>query len=458
MKKILFNIPQGVQKTIWAHLLPKRFVREQAAFAYAQKHTQNGAEIFQCIDWFPVPPEGFVTQTRFHIELRDEVKASTIKRAHDLGASLVEMHSHLGRWPAAFSISDLLGFREFVPHVWWRLRGRSYLALVVCRSGFDGLAWLDNPNAPQHLDGIMAEDSLLKPTGPLVRSVILMTDLVYDRNIRFFGKDGQQKLAGAHVAIVGIGGLGTHVVQQLALLGVGHLTLIDDEELDVTNRNRYVGVRSDDPIPGSWKVDIGERLAKEINPGICAVPIRHSLVSPQAFEAVIKADYIFGCLDNEGARLVLNEICAAYSRAYFDLASDILPDGKYGGRVCVAWEGQGCLVCCGELDMAQAQADLETPEDRANREAIYGVPREALNQAGPAVVSINGVVASFAVSEFMLGVTGIRPPKRLCRYRGDRGIVVTVTDDQAPDCYYCKGIYGKGAASGVQKYLNAGIR
>ena len=50
----------------------------------------------------------------------------------------------------------------------------------------------------------------------------------YDRNIRFFGKKGQDRLAAASVAVVGVGGLGTHVVQQLALLGVGrlvHLTL-----------------------------------------------------------------------------------------------------------------------------------------------------------------------------------------------------------------------------------------
>ncbi len=209
-----------------------------------------------------------------------------------------------------------------------------------------------------------------------------MTDLIYDRNIRFFGTEGQHKLADAHVAIVGVGGLGTHVVQQLTLLGVGRLTLIDHEELDETNRNRYIGVRHNDPIPGSWKVDIGERLAKEINPGICVAPIHQSLVSHQAFEAVIKADYVFGCLDNEGARLILNGICAAYSRPYFDLASDILPDGSYGGRVCVAWEGQGCIICYGELDVAQAQADLETPEARVNRDAIYGVPWKLWTRRG----------------------------------------------------------------------------
>ena len=90
----------------------------------------------------------------------------------------------------------------------------------------------------------------------------------FDRNMRFFGKDGQDEIAKAHVAIVGIGGLGTHVVQQLSLLGIGHLTLIDNEELDVTNLNRYVGVRHSDPITGTMKVIIGERTAKEINPNI----------------------------------------------------------------------------------------------------------------------------------------------------------------------------------------------
>ncbi len=165
MKKILLDIPREVQKTIWAHLLPNLFIREQAAFAYTQRQTLKGTEIFQLLDWLPIPPEGFVSQTRFHIELRDEMKALAIKRAHDLGASLVELHSHLGRWPAEFSTSDLLGFEEFVPHVWWRLKGHPYLALVVCRSGFDGLAWMDNPNTPKHIDGIMVEKLLLKPTG-----------------------------------------------------------------------------------------------------------------------------------------------------------------------------------------------------------------------------------------------------------------------------------------------------
>ena len=129
--------------------------------------------------------------------------------------------------------------------------------------------------------------------------------------------------------------MGTHVVQQLALLGVGRITLIDKEELDTTNLNRYVGARHYDPIPGTPKVNIGYSQVKEINPNIHVELIPHSLISEQAFNAIIKASHVFGCLDNDGARLILNELCAAYTLPYIDLASEIIPSNStdYGGRV-----------------------------------------------------------------------------------------------------------------------------
>lgn len=283
----------------------------------------------------------------------------------------------------------------------------------------------------------------------------------YDRNIRFFGKEGQECLAAAKVAVVGIGGLGTHVVQQLALLGIGRLALIDPEELDHTNFNRYIGARYDDPVPGTLKVNIGGRLVEQINPQIQVTRTPKSLVSQEAFDAIIASDYVFGCVDREGLRLILTELCAAYSKPYFDLASDIILENppQYGGRVCVAWDGHGCLLCYGELDIAEAQADLINPEAARDRETIYGVPREVLDEAGPSVVSINGVVASLAVTEFMLLVTGVRnQPRKLLRYRAHMGGVSVETQEPAPDCYYCTALWGAGDTADVHRYLRAGIK
>ena len=281
----------------------------------------------------------------------------------------------------------------------------------------------------------------------------------FDRNIRFFGEAGQQLIEACSVAIVGIGGLGTHIVQQLALLGVGKLVLIDSEELDVTNLNRYVGTRAEDPIPGTPKVEIGERLAKSINPQIQIAKVYNSLVSQAAFNGVIHSDYVFGCLDREGARLILNELCAAYSRPYFDLASEIIPGDRveYGGRIYIAWDGQGCIACSGVLDNDEAQSDLSGPEGQRNRAALYGIKPELLGKTGPSVVSINGVVASLAVTEFMVAVTEIRSPNRLTSYYGHKGIVTVSKDEPSPDCYYCKNIRGRGDEADVQRYIRDGV-
>lgn len=240
---------------------------------------------------------------------------------------------------------------------------------------------------------------------------------------------------------------------------LGSIALVDAEELDDTNRNRYVTAAATDPVPGTPKVDIGEHLIKTIDPSIQVTAIQDSVVSARAFEAIIGSNYVFGCLDSEGARLVLTELCAAYERPYFDVASDIEVGDRtrYGGRICAAMRGEACLVCLSQLDTNEANAELGGPEARKLRDAIYGVKANQLGRSGPSVVSINGVVASLAVTEFMLGVTGVRPPQTLITYRGNSGKVMVSQDSPQPDCYFCKYIWGKGDNADVQRYIRAGI-
>lgn len=286
-----------------------------------------------------------------------------------------------------------------------------------------------------------------------------MSENPLDRTIQFIGKEAQARLRTLRVAIVGVGGLGTHITQQLAFFRVGQLALIDSEELKKTSLNRYVGVRHNDPIPGTRKVDLGERLVTSIDPSIQVQKVFDSLVSEAAFEAIIAADYVFGCLDNEGSRLILTELCAAYERPYFDLASDILPGdvASYGGQVCVAWDGASCLVCLGVLDLGEAQRELANPELKRDIETIYGVRRSDVDEGGPSVVSINGVVASLATTEFLVGVAGLRRPAQLLTYRGNRGTVTARAEPPSPGCYYCKGIRGRRAEADVQRYLRDGV-
>lgn len=282
----------------------------------------------------------------------------------------------------------------------------------------------------------------------------------FDRHLALFGHEGQQKINAAHVSVIGAGGLGSIALQQLALLGAGRMSVIDSEELAESNRNRYVTARVSDPIPGTRKVDIAERLIKEIDPSIRVDKIADSFITEQGFRAVIEADFVLGCLDSEGARLVLNELCAAYEKPYIDLASDVVPGDplEYGGRVCsVVWSQPGCLVCRGVIDLEEAQRDLLTPEARRDRDALYGVDRAALGRSGPSVVSLNGVIASLGVTEFMVAVTGLRDPKSLLTFYGRTGRLTTSIDQPEPDCYYCNAVRGKGAGADVQRYVREGF-
>jgi hypothetical protein len=165
MGQSLLHLPLSVQKTIWSHLLPVRFIAEEAAFVFVKHRLEDNHNNFQFIDWYPIPNDGFLSRSAYHFELTDETSASVIKRAHDLGATLVELHSHDDSLPVKFSHTDFLGFQEFVPHVWWRLKGQPYIAVVVSRSGFDGLVWIQGPDAPQCLNGISVDKTIIKSTG-----------------------------------------------------------------------------------------------------------------------------------------------------------------------------------------------------------------------------------------------------------------------------------------------------
>jgi molybdopterin/thiamine biosynthesis adenylyltransferase len=275
----------------------------------------------------------------------------------------------------------------------------------------------------------------------------------YDRSMRLFGVDGQRALAGVAATLVGGGGVGSALAQHLALLGVRRITSIDPEELDETNRNRFIGARITDLVPGTLKVALIDRLIRETNPDVDSIPIAKSLLSVEAFDAIRASDWVFGCLDDDGPRAVLNELCAAYGRPYIDLAADVPAAGIYGGRVCVAIDGDGCLECLGQLDRADVRRYFESEEQRDREDAVYGVAKRALNDRGPSVSPVNGVVAGLAATEFMVAVTGLRRPTRLQEYRAWESKVVVNTDPPRPDCPYCKGTRGAGASADVERYL-----
>ena len=265
---------------------------------------------------------------------------------------------------------------------------------------------------------------------------------------------GQEILKTLFVAVVGVGGLGTHVVQQLAYLGVGEIGLIDPETLEVSNLNRYVGAFPEDI--GKPKVEVGEQIVARIDAKVEVRKVYRRLTSDEAFAVVKQADYVFGCVDNDATRMILNELCLAYRRPFFDLATEIVPGDRlvYGGRVSYISESNGCLYCLGLLDRSEVSLGFQSPEHRKDLRNLYGLDQAELGRSGPSVVSLNGIIASLGVTEFMAVATGLRPGIPLLNYYGEQGTVRLSKDQGDENCYFCHSLGGLKEKAGVEQYIH----
>jgi len=117
---------------------------------------------------------------------------------------------------------------------------------------------------------------------------------------------GQQKLLNSHVLIVGVGGLGSPVALYLAAAGVGHLTLVDDDVVELSNLQRQI-IHGEQDI-GRLKVESAADSLRGLNSGV-QIETHTTRLSEQALTlAVTAADVVVDCSDNFATRFLLNKV------------------------------------------------------------------------------------------------------------------------------------------------------
>lgn len=131
----------------------------------------------------------------------------------------------------------------------------------------------------------------------------------YNRQIVLKGFDfeGQEALKQASVLVLGAGGLGCAASQYLVAAGVGHLTLIDDDTVELSNLQRQV-LHNDHRI-GDLKVDSAKQSLEQLNPHACITSINKRLNDEQLSEEISKHDLVLDASDNVATRNQLNRLC-----------------------------------------------------------------------------------------------------------------------------------------------------
>ena len=144
-----------------------------------------------------------------------------------------------------------------------------------------------------------------------------MTDddlLRYSRHILLneIGMEGQERILAARVLIIGAGGLGSPVALYLGSAGVGHVTVVDDDTVDMTNLQRQVAHTMD--RVGSAKVHSIQAAIAQLNPGVEVTALQQRADAVLLSRLVAQADVVLDCCDNFATRHAINAACVAHQK------------------------------------------------------------------------------------------------------------------------------------------------
>src|SRR5687768_13496248 len=136
-----------------------------------------------------------------------------------------------------------------------------------------------------------------------------------------FGREGQRRIQGLRVAVVGLGGLGSHVAQPLSYPGLLGYVLAHDDVVTPSSLNWLIGAVEADVAARSSKVDVAQRMIRAIQPTATVQAVARKLEDEQASRAIASAELVFGCLDDDLPRLRLTDLSANAAIPYIDLAT-----------------------------------------------------------------------------------------------------------------------------------------
>jgi len=372
--------------------------------------------------WLP-KDQDYASRSNASLHMNDAYIAKVYEYCSKNGYSLMTIHSHPFTKSSKnfFSSIDNEGdkanfwfFSQLMPDGFFVssiMNGNGILTsrLFECSS---------KDKTPHNFDEILYVDFPLKKEFPNLsnQDIINIDERLYDRQIRVFGKEGQELISKIRVCIVGVGGLGSIIVEILARLGVREFILIDHDIAEWTNLNRFTGMIRRDADKKRLKVKIGRRLIKQINPDARVICIPEEVYSEKSVKAMKDADIIFLGTDNMTSRDFVNTFSVQYLIPVINMGS-VINYSKIKkkiisilGDIICSLPGNSkekfCLRCSGAINT-----------DFLKLENAPGNLRERLggyilndNEPAPAVRYVNGLVCDLASVEFHNLVCNFKEP------------------------------------------------
>ena len=227
----------------------------------------------------------------------------------------------------------------------------------------------------------------------------------------FLGPEAEEIISNITIGIPGLGGGGSHIVQQLAHIGFQRFVLYDGDTVEESNLNRLVGATTAHALAGTPKIHLAKMMIFQLQPQ--AIVEAFQCRWQENPEPLRRCQIVMGCVDSYKGREELEIACRRYLMHYIDIGMDLHGDKPpvIGGQIILSSPGGPCMRCMGFLNETVLAAE-------GTRYGTAG-PR-------PQVVWSNGVLASTAVGIAVDLVTDWTNTKRThayLSYDGNQGTI-----------------------------------
>lgn len=408
---------------------PHSFAGERLGFFSFRQSLHRDRPLLLCYDYHSVPDKQYIRDRSCGGRIDGAAIQTAMGRAYRDGCGQLWVHTHgpdghpspsgtdLAEGPKV--VRSLANAQGKVMQGWAIISKEGTWGQVRALDGrlhdFQDIAVIGRPMIIPRRTITPPAEGIISRIWNLILGHRLPSEDRYDRQ-SFLGAHSQRIFERCKITIVGVGGGGSHINQQLAHIGFQNVLLCDADRIDRSNLNRLVGATYCDAVRKRFKTHIASRLFRRLQP--------HANIDdrPLTWEAKIdllrESDIVFGCIDSFTGRRDLEAFCRTHMIPYIDIGMVVhRPEGhlpEIYGQTILSMPGEPCLRCM----------HLLTEETLAKEAQDYNAGSQ------PQVVWPNGILSSAAVGEaveILTGWSGASVPASRIDLRGSK---LTMTDSK----------------------------
>lgn len=454
MAPTLIRFPQGGLAALRGQLFADPD-REAFALALGRREVAGDQAVIRVTEVHHPREADYQSRGLAHLRLNRQYVYDRLAQMQQRGDAdtLIDLHTHpFSPSGAAFSAHDDADEQAF--HQWLTdtLDGIHYASIVLSRSDYRARLWQRTGARSQPVPArvraqtaqeqwVCADDAV---TGAEAPSALDLETGFLARGVPALGLDVLRRIVvDQRVAVIGVGGLGSAMAENLIHTGFHRLVLIDPDRVETTNLNRIVGAGAEDARAGRLKVEAVADHLRRINPDATLETHATGIEDDGLLPSLATCDWLLLATDSHASRFRAQAIALRLAIPLISAGVNItVSEGRVSdmsGEVITARYGDTlCLNCLGRLSPTQIAAETlpALGEVLARRGYVSGA---AVKE--PAVKTLNAMLAALAVETLVNQYTGRQPHtpilvyesnQRPCIYADEEGIA-----NRPKGCMHC---------------------